>query len=121
MHCFEHVLVVTDSQKMSVYLTSRWCKLIPDPVMLDAKHTGTHNLQPLAHADLEELLHNTGVLTHGLHNARLVHRVDILPAREHLLTCIHQTDEVWPLVLSTRQSDEEVGRPIATINMVVDT
>ena len=68
--------------------------------MLDAKHTSTHNLQPLAHADLEELLHNAGVLTHGLHNARLVHRVDILPAREQLLTCIHQTDKVWPVVIA---------------------
>ena len=108
------------AKEMRMYLTSGWCKLIPDPVMLDAKHATTHNLQPLAHADLEELLHNTGVLTHGLHNSRLVHRVDILSAREHLLTCIHQTDEVWPVVLSTRQGDEEVGRTIATINMVVD-
>ena len=111
MHSFEHVLVVTDSQKMRVYLTSECCKLVPDSVMLDAKHTSTHNLQPFAHENLEELLYNAGVLTHGLHNARLVHRVDILPAREHLLTRIHQTDEVWPVVLSTRQGKRKLGGP----------
>ena len=87
MHCFEHVLVVADSQKMRVYLISGWVKLVPDPVMLDAKHTRAHNLKTLAHADLEELLHNTGVLTYGFHNARLVHRVDILPSRDHLPSC----------------------------------